>query len=297
MSATAGNIAVVGTFDGVHRGHQFLLRQLCSRGAATGLSPIVVTFDRHPLSVVRPDAAPKLLTTTAERLSLLREAAPLDDVVLLHFDDALRALSAGDFMAMLRDRHQVSSMLLGFNHRFGSDRITDFADYRRIANDLGVDIELAPEYRPDGSAPISSTAIRKALLDGDPAAAATALGRSYSISGTVGQGKQLGRTIGFPTANLVDINPDKIIPATGVYAATALLDNRRWQAVVNIGRRPTVDNSENARVSIEAHILGFDGDIYSAPLTLSFDRLIRRERRFPSLDALRHQIAADIASI
>lgn len=291
-----GHIAVIGTFDGVHRGHRFLLDELRSRGEATGLSPMVVTFAAHPLSVVRPDAAPKLLTTLPERLSLLREAG-ISDVVVLPFDDELRQMSAREFMTMLRDRRGVKALLVGFNHRFGSDRLGDFDDYRRIGREIGVDVTKADEYRPADGIAISSSAIRRNILDGDVAAAARSLGRSYSIAGTVGRGRQLGRTIGFPTANLYGVDSDKILPATGVYAATATVGERQHRAVVNVGHCPTVDSSVDAPLSIEAHIPGFAGDLYGCPIEVAFDSRIRGERRFHSLDALRSQIALDIASL
>lgn len=291
-----GHIAVVGTFDGVHRGHRFLLDELRSRGEAAGLSPMVVTFAAHPLSVVRPEAAPKLLTTLDERVRLLREAGA-GDVVVLPFDDELRQMSAREFMAMLRDRHGVRELLIGFNHRFGRDRLGDPADYRRIGREIGVDVAQADEYRPADGVAVSSSAIRKNIMDGDVAAAARSLGRSYSVAGTVGRGKQLGRTIGFPTANVVDIDPDKILPATGVYAATVTAGGKPRRAVVNVGHRPTVDTAADAPLSIEAHIPGFAGDLYGEPVEVAFDRRIRGERRFPSLDALRSQIALDVASL
>lgn len=291
-----GHIAVVGTFDGVHRGHRFLLEELRSRGEATGLSPMVVTFAAHPLSVVRPDAAPKLLTTLPERLKLLREEGACN-VVVLPFDELLRQMSAREFMTMLRDSRGVKALLVGFNHRFGCDRLEELADYRRIGREIGVDVTKADEYRPADGIAISSSAIRKNILDGDVAAAARSLGRGYSIAGTVGRGKQLGRTIGFPTANVMDVDSDKILPATGVYAATVTVGNQPRRAVVNVGHRPTVDCSIDAPLSIEAHIPGFDDDLYGSPIEVAFDSRIRGERRFNSLDELRSQIALDIASL
>lgn len=291
-----GHIAVVGTFDGVHRGHRFLLEELRSRGEATGLSPMVVTFAAHPLSVVRPDAAPKLLTTLPERLKLLREEGA-GNVVVLPFDELLRQMSAREFMTMLRDSRGVKALLVGFNHRFGCDRLEELADYRRIGREIGVDVTKADEYRPADGIAISSSAIRKNILDGDVAAAARSLGRGYSIAGTVGRGKQLGRTIGFPTANVMDVDSDKILPATGVYAATVTVGNQPRRAVVNVGHRPTVDCSIDAPLSIEAHIPGFDDDLYGSPIEVAFDSRIRGERRFNSLDELRSQIALDIASL
>lgn len=292
-----GHIAVVGTFDGVHRGHRFLLDGVKARGVETGLCPMVVTFDTHPLAVVRPDAAPKLLTTLDERVDLLRGAG-IDDIAVLPFNDALMRMSAREFMTMLRDNHGVKAMLVGFNHRFGRGRAEGLDDYRRIGREIGVDIIPAAEYRPVGGGHVSSSSIRENVIAGDVTAAASALGRSYSLTGVVGHGRQLGREIGFPTANIEGVDSSKIIPATGVYAATVTLDDRSaWPAVVNVGRRPTVDDPATAPLSIEAHIPGFSGDLYGKPLTVDFDRRIRGERRFPSLAALRTQIALDLAAL
>lgn len=295
MSET-GHIAVVGTFDGVHLGHRFLLDELRSRGAEAGLSPIVVTFAAHPLSVVNPEAAPRLLTTLDERLRLLRQAG-IGETVVLPFDDRLRMMSAREFMTMLRDRHGVRALLVGFNHRFGRDRLGGVDDYRRIGREIGVAVTLADEYRPADGMAVSSSAIRKSIGEGDVAAAARALGRSYSIAGVVGCGKQLGRVIGFPTANVTDVDSAKIIPATGVYAATVTAAGHSHRAVVNVGYRPTVDKAAGAPLSIEAHIPGFAGDLYGSPVEVAFDSRIRGERRFPSLDALRSRIALDIAAL
>lgn len=291
------HMAVVGTFDGVHLGHRYLLDTLCRRAMPPALSPMVVTFPQHPLSVISPGSEPPLLTTPDEKESLLHSAG-IDKVVTLRFDDTLRQLSAQRFMTMLRDRYDVSGMLMGFNHRFGSDRSLGFNDYREIGRSIGVDVSLAGEFRPENNAAISSSAIRSMIAAGDLESAAAALGRPYSLSGIVGNGHRIGRTIGFPTANIGDINPSKMIPPSGVYAAIATLDDGScYQAVVNIGRRPTVDVSADPPVTIEAHLIGFDGDLYGRPLTLSFVKRLRGERRFPSLDELKAQIARDIASL
>lgn len=297
MEPARHSMAVVGTFDGVHLGHRHLIGELVSRATAAGLSPMVVTFRQHPLSLIRPSAAPSLLTSPAEKEALLREAGAAC-VVTLDFDENLRRLSARDFMAMLRDRYGVAGLLLGFNHRFGHDSVPGVTDYAAIGRSLGLTVSRAGELRGPGDSVISSSTIRQLIAAADMQGASAALGRCYSLTGIVEHGRRIGHTIGFPTANVGSLPPGKIIPPPGVYEAVAFLaDNSHRRAVVNIGRRPTVDDSPCPAVTIEAHIPGFDGDLYGAEITLRFVRLIRLERRFPSLDALRDQIALDIASI
>lgn len=297
MSTPHRHIAVAGTFDGVHLGHRHLLDTLVERGCERGLSPMVVTFRQHPLSVIRPGAVPPALTTPREKEALLHQAG-IENVVTLDFDEQLRRMTAGEFMKMLHDCYGVDEILMGFNHRFGSDNSLAFSDYCEAGHTVGVDVSLAGEFRrKDGSA-ISSSAIRAMLGRGEVENAAAALGREYSLSGVVGHGRRIGRTIGFPTANIIDVHPSKMIPAPGVYAAVAILDDgSRYQAVVNIGRRPTVEKSADTPLTIEAHLIGFDGDLYGRALTLSFVKRLRGERPFPSLDELKKQIALDIASL
>lgn len=297
MTPQRHNIAVIGTFDGVHLGHRHLLDTLRHRAEILRLSPMVVTFRQHPLSVINPAAAPKLLTTLDEKLRQLRRDG-IDSVVTLDFDDKLRQLTAEQFMTLLRDRHGVAGLLVGFNHHFGSDKSLGFSDYCEIGRSIGMDVYLADEFRRDGIAAVSSSAIRSMIAAADMEGAAGALGRDYSLSGVVEHGRQIGRTIGFPTANIGNIHPSKMIPPSGVYAATVILDDgSSYRAVVNIGSRPTIDHSTEAPVTIEAHLIGYSGDLYGRPATLTFLRRLRPERRFPTLDALRHQITLDIASL
>ncbi len=291
-------IAVIGTFDGVHLGHVHLLRQLLRQAAGRGLEPMAVTFSTHPLSVINPAAAPAMLTTAAERAEAIR-AAGVANVAVLDFTPELRAMTAGEFMAMLGRDYRVKALLMGYDHRFGSDHPGSLERYREAAAPLGLEVLAADEYRRSDGTAISSSAIRRALaVDGDAAGAALSLGRPYRLSGAVGHGRQIGRTIGFPTANVEGIAAGKVIPAAGVYAATATVDGAAHTAVVNIGSRPTVTAADGSAASrtIEAHLLGFDGDIYSRGITLDFTRRLRDERRFDSLEALSLQIAADIAN-
>lgn len=293
MMQTQGRlkIAAVGVFDGVHRGHRALLESLRLEARLRGLSSLAITFDRHPLEVIAPERAPLMLSSASERMELLKDCG-LTNVVLMSFDPAMRCLTAKEFMARIRDQFGVQTLYMGFNHNFGSDRISDIESYRQIAHSLGMEIVRGSEaLLPDGSK-VSSSLIRQQLQNGDVCAAAQALGRNYNVDGTVVDGKKLGRQIGFPTANLHLLSERKLLPTEGVYACwCTLADGSRQKAMVNIGRRPTVD-SDGAQ-SVEAHLIDFNSDLYGQQLRLDFVERIRQERKFPSVEALRSQLEAD----
>lgn len=280
--------ATVGMFDGVHRGHRHLLHTL--RSINTGRrQPLAVTFPQHPLSLLAPEKAPKLITSPEEKVSLLHNEGA--EVAMLDFDRKLASMTASEFMTMLRDRHGVSRLLLGFSNRFGSDRNLTFDDYCAIGAKLGIEVIQAGPL-PDGDM-VSSSAIRSEIIGGDIKAANEMLGRPFSITGQVVAGKQIGRTIGFPTANISIHDNRLILPRIGVYACDAILDdNRQFRAAVNIGVRPTID-PESQKISIESHIIGFSGDLYGSTITLRFLGRLRDERRFDSRHDLCRQLAAD----
>lgn len=288
-----GRIAVVGMFDGLHAGHRFLLEQLQSEGVDRGLHPLAVTFANHPLEIIAPGRAPLLLSTPDEKSSLFAETGM--EAEIIPFDDSLRLTSASDFLHMLAKRYNVQAMMLGFNNRFGHDAPRDFDTYRRLALSHGIELLQAPELTI-GDRHISSSAIRVLLAcEGDAGTAATMLTRPYSLTGIVAGGRQIGRTIGFPTANISLGDARKLIPKTGVYAAVATCRNgMAYPSVVNIGHRPTVEKSAAAPLSVEAHLIGFDGDLYGQQLVLGFIARIRPEQRFPDLEALRCQIEDDV---
>ncbi len=286
-------IATVGMFDGVHRGHRDLLRRLSEEGAVRGLAPAVITFDAHPLALIAPEKAPLSLMTVDDKVAAIR-AEGVDRVDVLKFDNALRALTAEQFMERLRDHYDVEALLLGFNHRFGSDRIDDIAHYQAIGRKLGMEVIRADELNDPSSPGLCSSSIRQALVEGDIATANAMLGRPYRLVGRVVSGHRLGRTIGFPTANIVAVDSRQLIPANGVYAADVILTSgERVRAMVNIGVRPTVDTSANPVVSIEVHLIDWSGDLYGATLAVDFLARLRSEMRFPSLAALRTQLIAD----
>lgn len=286
-------MAVVGMFDGVHAGHRFLLDTLKADAGAHGLEPLAVTFSNHPFDEIAPARSPQLLTTPAEKAALLADAGVTPAVI--PFDAELRRTSSLDFLRMLRNRFNVERLLLGFNNRFGHDAPSDFHDYLAIARNCGVELVQGMEYSHNGFG-VSSSVIRGLLSDnGDAEGAAQLLGRPYTLTGTVGYGRQIGRQLGFPTANLQPADPRKLIPRPGVYAARAILPDggATFGAVVNIGHRPTVDNSTAPQLSIEAHLLQFSGNLYGSEMQLQFIKRLRAEQKFPSLDALRMAIDTD----
>lgn len=269
--------ATIGFFDGVHKGHRYLLRELSRVAAERGLQSAVLTMDEHPETVLRGTIKP-LLTTSDERCDLLHQAG-IDQVFTFHFD-VIREMTAVEFMRFIHERYHVDVLLMGYDHRFGSDRLTEFADYEACAKQAGMALIPVP-VAPEGE--VSSSKIRKALMEGDIERANAMLGYNYRLSGTVVHGNGIGHKIGFPTAN---IKPEacKLVPAAGVYKAI--------RCVVNIGTNPTVGNKE---VTIEAHLLDYSGEeLYGKTLTLEFERRIRAERKFDSLEELRKQIAEDI---
>ncbi|MCM1072058.1 MAG: riboflavin biosynthesis protein RibF [[Clostridium] fimetarium] len=294
MPPTPGleRIAVVGMFDGVHEGHRYLLRQLRLHAAERSLKPLVITFANHPLSVIAPERAPKLIYHTFEKAKAIRdEGFSGDEILIMNFDRELRETSAADFLAMLRDRFGVRALLMGFNNRFGHDAPSDFDEYKALADKAGIVLIQARELPAEKG--VCSSKIRSLIADGDVTAAAEMLGRPFSMAGWVVKGKALGRTLGFPTANL-SIPRGALIPAPGVYAARAESKDGTYPAMVNIGRRPTVD-APGAPLSVEAHLIGLpEGtDLYNSQVTLYFIERLRSERRFATTEALRAQLSLD----
>ena len=284
-----GRMAVTGMFDGVHAGHLSLLEQARREARRRGLSLMAVTFARHPLEEVAPERAPQLLMTADRREQMLRAVA--DEVIVLDFTPQLRALTMEEFMCKLRDDFGARAIFMGYNHRFGSDRVTDPALYREAGRRLGLDVVTGSEEQVGGSK-VSSSVIRRHIAEGRVKEGAELLGRYYSIEGTVGPGRQIGRTIGFPTANLIPAEPRQLVPATGVYACRVRLDDGRlFGGMANIGTAPTV--STDGRRTIEVNLFDFSGDLYGRRIEVEFIDRMRDERRFPNLEALTAQLRAD----
>ena len=286
-------IATTGFFDGVHLGHRLVIERLVSLAHERGDESLVVTFWPHPRAVLQDGARElRLLNSLEEKKELLRSLG-VDRVEVLDFTRSFAALTAEQYLReILRDRYGVTTLLMGYDNRLGSDRLT--ADtLKPIAEGIGMELkELLPlSFRPsEASGEISSTQIRTALENGDIVSAAEMLGYGYSLKGVVVAGNRLGRTIGFPTANMKLYEPLKLVPGRGVYAVEAEVLGKKYRGMTNIGLRPTVGGSFT---TIETHILDFDEDIYGLPLRITFLRRLRDEVHFPSLEALKDQLEKD----
>lgn len=276
-------VATIGFFDGVHCGHRFLISQVLEQARKEGLRSMAITMDRHPKTIVATDYVPCLLTTTEERISLLKKSG-IDYVEVLAFDQKMAGMDAPAFMReILRDRLHVSTLVMGYDHRFGHGG-GEHEDYVRWGEECGIRVIIAKRFEQHYA---SSSEIRRLLTEGNVAEAAKLLCHPYVLTGMVESGHQVGRTLGFPTANL-NIATDKLIPATGVYAVETDLGH----GIMNIGRRPTLNNGTN--ISVEVHIFGYSGNLYDQELHLSFIERIREERKFASLEELKAQIQEDI---
>ncbi len=276
-----GSVATVGTFDGVHRGHWSLIRRVVDAARAEHRPAVLLTFDPHPLRIVRPDVAPPLLTTPEEKIEVLAESG-LDYAVFLRFDRGTAALTPREFVErVLAGRLGVARLIIGYDHGFGRGRSGGVDTLRELGAELGFDVEVVGPV--GGETPISSTRIRNALLEGDVLAAAEGLGRPYTLRGRVIRGDGRGRTLGFPTANLEVPDPSKLIPREGIYAARAAVNGGWVDGVMHIGPRPTFPG---AGPTLELHLFDFDGDLYGRQLTVSFCARIRGVESFPSVEAL-----------
>lgn len=288
-------IVTIGAYDGVHLGHRTVIGQVRARAAELGVASAVVTFDRHPASVVRPESAPKLLTDPEQKLELLASTG-VDATVVVPFDVAQSTEAPADFVGrVLIEALEVRGIIVGEDFHFGYKRGGNVQLLRELASQH--DYEVMPVRlvsRADGvDEPVSSTAIRRALAGGDVQRAAEMLGRDHEVRGAVIAGDQRGRTIGFPTAN-VQIDASICLPADGVYAATVTLaDGSRHAAAVNLGRRPTFH--ERAEHSLlEAHLLDYSGDLYGQRVRVAFRAFLRGERKFSGIEELKSQLVVDI---
>lgn len=288
------SVVTIGAYDGLHRGHRAVIGQVVDHARERGCRSAVVTFDRHPASVVRPESAPRLLTTLDRRLELFEQTG-IDAVIVLSFDSVAATEEPEDFVRrVFIDALGVCAVVVGEDFHFGRDRRGNVAlltEVGRVNDFVVLPIEL---QRAQGDGVISSTAIRKAISAGDIGLAASMLGRPVEVIGEVIGGDQRGRTIGFPTAN-IDVGEGHIVPADGVYAAVCVRpDGSEHPCAVNIGRRPTFYAVAD-RSLVEAHLLDFDDDLYGERLSLRLVRRLRDERRFDGLDALVAQLGDDIA--
>ena len=280
----------VGSFDGVHRGHQDVLRQLVERARALAVHSVLVTFDPHPLQIVNPSAAPQLLTVGDEKLEVLAESG-IDFVAVLPFNPALASWSAERFVSdILLSRFRMHDLLMGHDHRFGHNRSGDVETMRRLGAERGFDVSVVPAVTVNGGQSVSSTAIRRAVAGGDLDGAFRGLGRHYSISGRVGEGARRGRLLGFPTANVPVPSSKKLLPPEGVYAVRVQTPMGPHDGMLNLGPRPTFGDTE---VVLEAHLFDADLDLYGAPVRIDFVGRLRDTQKFSGVEALVEQLNVD----
>ncbi|NDV57659.1 bifunctional riboflavin kinase/FAD synthetase [Bacteroides sp. 519] len=281
-------VASIGFFDGVHRGHRYLIEQVKQEAAKKGVASALITFPVHPRLVMDQSYKPELLTSHKEKLNLLSQTG-LDYCIVLDFTPEMSRLSAKAFMETILKQYNVCGLVIGHDHRFGHNRSEGFDDYCRFGKELGIDVIRARAYVIDDTT-ISSSVIRRLLQQGEVSQANSYLGYNYFLEGIVTGGHQVGRTLGFPTANL-KIDSYKLIPADGVYAVRVSVAGKEYTGMLNIGRRPTIDNGTDR--TIEVHILHFHSDIYDFPVKLSFVEFIRPEMKFSGKEELRAQLQKD----
>lgn len=285
--------ACIGFFDGVHKGHRFLLEHLQKEAHLTNTLSAVISFANHPRKLIQPDFQLHLINTLDEKIANLSSTG-IDACFLLDFTEDIRNLSAREFICdFLSAKMHVTKLLIGYDHRFGRDRAEGFEDYVRYGRSCGMEVVQEPVFNDGTDRNYSSSEVRRNLISGNIAEATSILGQYYRLEGVVIHGHQLGRKLGFPTANLNPFEKDKIIPSNGVYAAKVQLENGdSFPSMVNIGFRPTVDSEMN-RLSVEAHLIGFEGDLYDQSITISFIERIRDERKMSSIEELKKQLSLD----
>lgn len=279
----------IGVFDGVHRGHQIVLKHVVESARQHGLAAAAITFHPHPRQVLRPDLTTEYVTSLEDRLSLILETG-LDGVATVSFTSDFSLTDAGDFVRMLVEEFQLARLIIGEDFALGRQRGGDPDTLKALGQELGYEVEVIELLTSDSTDKVSSTEIRNALAEGDVTQVSDLLGRRYSLHGPVVVGFKRGRSIGFATAN-VAIGNDRAIPAPGVYATIAHLESGPTPSVTNIGMRPTFD--DGGGLSIECHIIDFDQDIYGTDLRVEFVQRLRGERKFGGVDELVEQIGKD----
>lgn len=282
--------ATIGFFDGVHKGHRFLIQQLVELAARRKERTMLITFDVHPRQVVQTSYVPQLLTLPDEKMNLLNDT-DVDNVIMLNFTYEMSRLSSTEFMKMLHDEYDVDCLLMGYDHHFGHDG-GDIADYVERGRKVGIEVLQAKELEEEK---VSSRIIRNLIDDGNMLKANELLGYEFQVTAPVVHGHEVGRSLGFPTANLA-WPEGKILPEEGVYAAWATLpDGSHMKAMLNIGCRPTINNGTN--VTVEVHILDFDGELYGLSLTIDFVAKLRDEMCFDNKQALVKQLRMDASIV
>ena len=283
------SILTLGTFDGVHIGHQKILRKLTQEADSGNYESVLLTFFPHPRMVLKQDSKIQLLNTITEKTKLIEETG-VDNLIIHPFDTTFSELSAEDFVKkILIDQLNLAKIIIGYDHKFGKNRSADINDLISLGKKYDFEVEQISAKEIDDIS-ISSTKIRKALLDGNIELANTYLGTKYSLCGTVVTGKKIGRTIGYPTANLKIEEDYKLIPKNGVYVVSSIIHNKNIFGMMNIGKNPTVNGVSN---SIEIYFFDFNEEIYSEEICINLHSRIREEKKFESLDQLKNQLRLD----
>lgn len=282
--------ATIGFFDGVHRGHQSVIEQLCSLAQERQLQAMVITFEHHPRQVLHAEWQPQLLSSLDEKAELLAKTG-IDKLVVLRFDETMAQLSAQQFMEQVLKRDlQVQLLLTGYDNRFGHDRTADFNDYVQYGKAMGMEVVCGQPLDVEGQR-VSSSLVRRQLAEGKVAQAAVCLGRPYAIPGQVVHGEQIGRQLGFPTANLQPDDACRLVPANGVYVVLVKVEGQLHQGIMNIGTRPTFGGHTQ---TLEINIFDFIGNLYHQRMTISFIERLRDEQHFHSPEALVEQMHRDV---
>ncbi len=284
------SVVTSGTFDGVHLGHQKILRRLQELASSKQGETVLLTYWPHPRLILQPqDKSLRLLSTLSEKVKLLEEMG-IDHLIILPFTEELSQMSSAEFIqTILVEKIQTKTLVIGYDHKFGKNREGSFEYLQSHSHLFGFAIEEISRQDVDDLG-VLSTKIRTALAQGDISTANKYLGRPYDLSGQVVTGQQIGRSLGFPTANIQIADDYKLLPRDGAYAVLAEVNSIQYKAILNIGDRPTVDGEKK---TIEAHLIDFEGDLYGQDLRIYFQEFLREEKKFESLDALKNQLVVD----
>ncbi len=284
-------VVTMGSFDGVHLGHACVIRHLKEKAASIGGESVIISFEPHPREVLYPlEKKPGILTTLEEKIAMLEQYG-VDHLIILRFTPEFAQQSYNEFVkGILIDKLQIKGLVVGYDHRFGKNRAGDFHSLQQLSEKYGFFLERESVFEAD-HVNISSTKIRNALLIGDIATVNRYLGYPYSLSGTVVHGQKLGRKIGFPTANIRVAEERKLLPALGVYAVRAFLQEKIYDGMLNIGVRPTI--SREGIISCEVHLFDFNRDIYEENIRIHFYSRLRGEQKFNDIDELQKQMEKD----
>ncbi len=285
-------VVTLGMFDGLHAGHRALLQKVLEEAEKHDGESVIISFWPHPRVVLNKDAESLWFLTSLEEKTKLFSETGIDHLILIPFTKELASLSAKEFiMEVLIKGVKLKHLVIGYDHRFGKDRASSQTEYQKYAEKYGFTISRIDAVEVDGQH-ISSSVIRKLILDGDIKAANKLLTYNYLLSGRIKGGMQLGRKMGYPTANIEPQEPRKLIPPDGVYACIVNILGNKYSGMLNIGYRPTLNTSQKQR-SIEVHILDFDREVYSEEITVEFIDRIRDEKKFSGLEELKEQLHAD----